>query len=197
MNQRLILPLNHARLTASWKTEIYRSRFGFSHYGIDLVSSSGQTLVYASGEGEVLAAGWDNIFGNIAVLRYNGALNHITGRRADVICRMFHFDRLLVQRGRKVNKDTKIGYYGNTGQYSFGAHLHLEADTDTAFPFHTPSLSGRSTFFSGSRHGATDTAMLNPLALLHCKASPPDNQRYTAANGGFIHPEDLAIPIIK
>lgn len=195
MSQQLILPINHTKLTASWKTQSYRTRFGFGHYGIDLVSSTGQTLVYASGNGTVLAAGYDNVLGNYLVIRYAAARR--PGFTGEVICRMFHFASLLVRAGQPVTKDTRIGHYGNTGLYSAGAHLHLEMDRDLAYPYYTPTLSGRSTRFLGRNLGATDATMDNPLSWLHCKVSSPDNQRFTTAKDPFIRSEDQTIVTIQ
>lgn len=193
MSQRLILPINQARLTASWKTEAYQKRFGFPHYGVDLVSARGNTLVYASGSGEVLAAGFDSLLGNSLVIRYDSAEAE-DGRSWELICRMFHFGLLLVEEGWAVNKDTPLGYYGATRKYCLGAHLHLELDRDTRHPFHTPTLSGRSTFFRGSSLGATCETMENPIGWLFCKASPPDRQSYQTAEDSFIRMEDRRIP---
>lgn len=196
MAARLILPINRARLTASWKTAAYRQRFGFEHYGIDMVSAAGDTLVYASGEGTVLAAGRDSVLGNCLVVRYRDALNRESEQERDVICRMFHFDRLLVGKNAKLTKDTPIGRYGNTGMYSIGAHLHLEMDTDLAYPFHTPTLLGKSTLFSGKRQGATDAAMSDPLEWLYCKTSAPDRQTYTTAGDRYIRQQDRTLPCL-
>lgn len=192
MSQKLILPINHTRLTASWKTESYRKRFGFSHYGIDMTSSKGEQLVYASGTGTVLRAGWDSVLGNCLVLQYDEAENE-AGQTAPLICRMFHMASLLAAKGQRINKDTRLGYYGNTGIYSAGAHLHLELDKDIRYPFYTPTISGRSTLFRGSRYGASDVTMVNPVSWLYCKSSAPDYQTYSTAGDGYIRSEDRSI----
>ena len=160
-----------------------------------MVSSTGQSLVYASGNGTVLASGFDNVVGNYLVIRYDAARR--PGYTGEVICRMFHFSSLLVRGGQRVTKDTKLGYYGNTGLYSSGAHLHLEVDRDLAHPYYTPTLFGRSTRFLGKHYGATDSTMDNPLSWLHCKVSPPDSQRYTTAWNLLIRGEDRAITEIQ
>lgn len=195
MRQKLILPINQAKLTASWKTDAYKARFGFGHYGVDLVSSAGRTAVYACGNGTVLAAGADSILGYYLVVRYDKAFCR-AGHECEVIARMFHFASLAVGAGRRLTKDTRLGSYGNTGIYSAGAHLHLELDRDLAFPYYTPTLSGRSTRFTGSRYGATDATMDNPLDWLYCKTSGPDYQSYATAEDEFIRPEDRSIPAI-
>lgn len=196
MSQTLLLHINRTRLTASWKTQAYRQRFGFHHYGVDMVSAAGQTLVYAGGTGTVLAAGLDSVLGNILVIRYDRALSH-SGAQAELVCRLFHFASLLVRQGQRVTKDIPLGRYGNTGRYSAGSHLHLELDTDTRYPFYTPTLSGRSSFFSGSGLGATDATMVNPMSWLYCKTSAPDSQSYTTAGDRYIRPEDEAVPVIE
>lgn len=195
MNQKLLLPVNHAKLTASWKTAAYRGRFGFEHYGVDMVSTRGQTLVYASGSGQVLGAGWDSILGYSLIIRYDRAQN-AKNRQESFICRMFHFRSLLVRQGQALTKDTPLGHYGNTGLYSAGDHLHLELDKDLAHPFYTPTLSGSSTLFRGRRQGATDSTMENPMSWLWCKTTPPDSQSYQTAKDIYIRPEDWNLPLL-
>lgn len=195
--QKLILPINHLRVTASWKTEAYRIRFGVVHYGLDCVSSAGSNTVYASGSGEVLAAGWDGVFGNVVVAYYPQAWHKASGKIRDVVLRYFHFALLAVKRGQILSKDTVLGRYGATGQLVSGAHLHLECDTDTNRPFYTPSLSGQSTFFRGRRLGAGDQSMQNPLEWLHCKASPPDSQTFRADANSYVRAEDRRIETIR
>lgn len=188
--QKLILPINRAKLTASWKTDSYRARFGFNHYGVDMVSAAGSRLVYAQGRGTVLLAGRDSVLGNTVVVRYEDVYNPNTGAGQDMIARMYHFDSLFCKKGQVLTKDSRLGYYGSTGQYAAGAHLHLELDTDLGYPFYTPTLSGVSTFFKGSRLGATDKTMVNPISWTHCKISAPDYQSYTTARDGYIRGED-------
>ena len=59
MQQKLILPVNRTRVTASAFNRAYRERFGYPHYGTDLVSAVGDRTVYASGTGTLIIAGWD------------------------------------------------------------------------------------------------------------------------------------------
>nr|DAU18166.1 MAG TPA: hypothetical protein [Caudoviricetes sp.] len=35
MSQRLILPINRARVTAGYKNSNYRQQFGYTHYGYE------------------------------------------------------------------------------------------------------------------------------------------------------------------
>lgn len=193
MSQKLILPINNTKLTASYKTDAYKNRFGYHHYGGDLVSTAGVTTLYAMGSGTVMATGYDSIFGNFLIIKYPDAYNRNTGKSVDVICRMWHMASVAVKKGASITKDTKLGNYGNTGQYTTGAHLHIEFDTDTKYYFYTPSLSGKSTYFTGSWYGATDSTMSNPMTWLYCKTGAPDNQTYTTANDAYIRTEDKTI----
>lgn len=192
MAQKLILPINKARLTASWKTDAYYKRFGFIHYAIDMVSTSSSQIIYASGNGEVVAAGYDNVVGNVIAIKYPGAIHNPTGKPFDIIFRYFHLSRINVRTGTKVTKDTIIGYYGKTGILSMTNHLHLEADFDTKYPLYSPTVKN-SNFIKGTAAGANSKTMLNPLECLSCKISSPDFQSYSHAGDIFIRAEDKII----
>lgn len=187
--QKLILPINKAKLTASWKTAAYSTRFGLTHYGIDLISSANDRILYASGTGTVVHAGTDSVVGKVVVVRYTAALNSITGKALDVVFRYFHLDRIDVKAGQSVTKDTKLGVYGTTGLLGTGAHLHLEADTDTAMPLYSPTV-WNSSLLRGRLYQANDKTMTNPLEWLHCKTSTPDFQTYATAGDAYIRTED-------
>ena len=90
MQQKLILPINRTLVTASMGNAAYRAKFGFPHYGTDMVSVAGDTTIYASGTGTLIAAGWDKYAGNVVVIRYPGAVYRPDGTAADVIFRYFH-----------------------------------------------------------------------------------------------------------
>ncbi len=195
MSQRLILPINKTKLTASMKTTAYKTRFGVEHYGVDMVSAEGNLTLWASGEGTVVAAGKDSVVGNVVAVLYPGAVNHHTGKESNIIFRYYHLKEIMVQTGQTVDKDTTLGTYGNTGSLSTGAHLHLEADTDTAHPLYSPTVL-RSSFLQGRAAGANDKTMSNPLDWLHRKSDKPDNQTFTTANDAYIIQEDKIIPEI-
>ena len=40
MAQKLILPINQARITAGYKNANYRKQFGYTHYGIDMTDKT-------------------------------------------------------------------------------------------------------------------------------------------------------------
>lgn len=154
--QVLILPINKCVFSAGYKNAAYLKQQGYNHYGVDLFSDGDGLTVYACGDGEVVACGWDGVTGNdkcgnVIVIVYKNvqminnlynAKGQLVAKKGDVIdltCRMFHFSKILCKKGQKVTKDTIIGYYGNTGSTTvngkpMGYHLHIEFDTDTKWP---------------------------------------------------------------
>ncbi len=140
MAQKLVLPVNKVKLTASMKTAAYKTKFGFEHYGADMISTAGDRTLWASGNGTVVAAGNDSVVGNVVAVLYPAAVNHRSGQAQDVVLRYFHLAGIAVTAGQTVTKDTKLGQYGNTGSMSMAAHLHLEADTDAAHPLYSPTV---------------------------------------------------------
>lgn len=191
--QRLILPINRAKVTASMGNAAYQNKFGFPHYGVDLVSVKGERTVYASGAGTVLAAGKDSVVGNVVAVCYPGAWHRPSGAGRDVVFRYYHLEAIHVVVGQAVSADTRIGLYGNTGQLSMARHLHLEADADTQHPLYSPTVS-RSSLLKGRAAGANDKTMSSPLEWLYAKTSPPDNQSYTTAADVYINPRDMTLP---
>lgn len=200
MAQKLILPINKSIVTASIDVDVYRKEYGFGHYGTDFISNETSKLVYASGNGVVVDIGTDSVVGNVIVVLYYDAYNHKSGKSHDIIFRYFHLDSIVCKKGQKVNKDSRLGYYGSTGKYVYGAHLHLEADTDTKYPKYTPTLLSGS-FLRGTSQGAIPfknnrNTTVNVTEYLHCKKSPPDNQTWQTRDNPYIRKEDKSIPII-
>lgn len=181
-------------MTASWKTKAYKNKFGFEHYGVDMVSAAGDKTLWASGSGTVVSVGSDNVVGNVVAICYPNAFNHKSGETRDVVFRYFHLASIAVKPGQSVTKDTRIGQYGNTGTVGTGAHLHIEADTDTAHPLYSPTVNS-SSFLSGRIMGANDKTMTSPLDWLHRKADAPDNQTYMTVADAFIAAGDKTIPV--
>lgn len=201
MAQKLILPINNCKLTASYKNNAYRNKYGWTHYGIDMVSSAGNTLMYASGNGTVVARGWDTLAGNVVVIKYPIAYNRATGRSQDVIFRYYHmnsFHTKLGGVGSSVNKDTPLGYYGGSGNgimNQWDPHLHIEADTDIKYPCYTPQFSGSGGIIKGTAYGANDQTMSTAINWLHYKPTGPDYQSYTTANDVYINNADKSISV--
>ena len=155
--QVLILPINNCIFSAGYKNKAYLKQQGYEHYGVDLFNGEDKDLtVYSCGEGEVVKCGWDGITGNdrcgyVIVIIYkdvylpndivnsNGVILYKKGTVIDLTCRMYHFSKILCKKGQKVDRNTIIGYYGNTGSTlvngkPMGNHLHIEFDTDTNWP---------------------------------------------------------------
>lgn len=170
-NQKLILPINKARITAGYKNEQYKKEFGFRHFGMDMTDKDRKDYtVWGCGVGEVLEAGYDDKTGYTLVIRYNNCIL-ADGKVCDVIQRAWHFDKLLVRKGDKITKDTKLGYYGDTGTYSSGKHLHIEFDKDCKFPTYSPSFAGHTTIIK-----AGSDSTLHPTNVLYVKDTRPDYQ---------------------
>ena len=171
MSQKLILPINKMRITAGYKNHQYQKDFGFRHFGSDCTDVNRKDYtVWASGNGEVVASGYDNKTGHTVVIIYRDCLL-TDGRTMDIVQRMWHFDAVYVKKGQKVTKDTKIGKYGDTGAYASGKHLHHEYDSDVKYPCHSPSFAGNTSIIKAG----TDST-LNPNKVLWVKKSAPDYQ---------------------
>lgn len=98
------------------------------------------------GNGKVIAAGLDGATtkdaqGYVCVVEYKDCYNHKLKRPIDVVVTYFHMeDAPKVKTGQTVTKDTLLGYYGATGRYVNGAHLHIQADTDTKYPLYCQGI---------------------------------------------------------
>lgn len=95
-----------------------------------------------------------------------------------MIQRIYHLDSINVSAGQAITKDSKLGNYGNTGQYSTGAHLHIEFDTDLNYPDYSPTLGTNSNIIKAG----TDT-VLNPANVMFVKKTAPDNQSIGGSSG--------------
>lgn len=89
------------------------------HPGIDLAGSYG-TPIYATADGTVSRAGWNNGgYGNMV------ELDHGRG----ITTRYGHMSAVLVREGDHVTRGEQIGRMGSTGR-STGNHLHYEVRID-------------------------------------------------------------------
>ncbi len=84
------------------------------HPGIDIVAATG-TPVRSVLAGEVVFAGWDDIYGNVVRVQHNDSITTVYG----------HNDEILVKEGQRVAKGAVIARVGNTGR-STAPHLHFE-----------------------------------------------------------------------
>ncbi|WP_318781215.1 peptidoglycan DD-metalloendopeptidase family protein [Amazonocrinis nigriterrae] len=90
-------------------------RWGRMHKGIDVANATG-TPVYASADGVVEKAGWNNGgYGNLVDIRHpDGSMT-----------RYGHNSKILVKAGQQVHQGETIAFMGSTG-YSTGPHSHFE-----------------------------------------------------------------------
>lgn len=192
--QKLILPLNDCQALCGYKNAVYQNAWGRPHYGMDLWTDADKT-VWAMGKGEVIAAGFDNVYGGTVVVLYKGVRLH-TGEEIDLVARCYHMEKVYVKKGQEVSTATKLGVMGNTGQYTSGEHLHVEFDTDTKWPCYTIELKNNSNIM---KRGTGADTTIDPAYVLYVKESEPDNQRIMAndsyLNRGFVVGKDYALPV--
>ena len=108
------MPLAMPVKSAFRYTSNFGRRWGRSHEGIDMAGPVG-TAVYATGDGEVVFAGWQRGYGNLIKIK------HELGTET----RYAHLSMIRVKAGQKVSRGSQIGDMGNTGR-STGSHLHYE-----------------------------------------------------------------------
>lgn len=194
--QKLILPLNNCQVLCGYKNEAYRKAWGRPHYGQDHWSSKDK-IVWAMGSGEVMAAGFDNVYGGTAVVLYKSVYLR-TGGAIDLVARCYHMSAVYVKAGQAVTTATKIGLMGNTGQYTSGEHLHVEFDTDTKWPCYTIEPKNNSNIM---KKGSGPDTTIDPAGVLYVKASAPDNQSVSPNESylerGFITERDWAFPVLE
>lgn len=173
--QYLILPINDFKPTASYKNAKYQAEWGYTHYGVDCVSASKKTALYGLGNGEVIIAGLDGLNGKttgtgsgcgyVLVVVYKDVYNHKTKKLIDVTVTYMHLDAMpKVKAGDKVTTETLLGYYGNTGANTTGAHLHIQVDTDTKYPLYCCGLSSKG--HNILKKGTNDST-INPVDVFH------------------------------
>lgn len=190
--QKLILPVNNAKVTAGFKNDQYRKKYGYIHYGHDIISTKQDNLtIYACGKGTVKAAGKDKVLGNVVVIQYNQVYNENTKKAQNVIVRCYHMQSVNVKAGQAVTKDTKIGVMGNLGKLCDGVHLHLEIDSDIYYPCYSPTLGTSSNIIKKG----TDT-VINPAYILHVKTTKPDSQTIDYAADNYVSESDKLYKLI-
>lgn len=173
-SQKLVLPLAEAKITCGYKNKSYYNEFHMNHYGADFVSNNANHDLYGIGYGKVIKAGWDGTgvsvngpssgCGFVLIVQYNNVYIRKTGKTQNLICTYMHMAELpAVKAGDEVTPETFLGYYGDTGYYVTGAHLHIQFDTDDKYPEYCTGIG------SGHRilkHGTTDST-LDPCDVLY------------------------------
>lgn len=107
---RFLWPVPSSRKISSH----FGARRGRHHDGIDIPATTGANVI-ASDKGIVLFSGWMRGYGNIVVLKHDGAYHTIYG----------HNSKLIVKKGASVNRGQVIALVGSTGR-STGPHAHFE-----------------------------------------------------------------------
>lgn len=87
---------------------------GKFHEGMDFSAPTG-TPVYATGDGKVIASGWNHGYGNSIDISHG----------YDYVTRYAHLSKIMVKKGQDIKRGDLIGLVGNTGK-STGPHLHYE-----------------------------------------------------------------------
>ena len=187
--QYLRIPFRRAMMLCGYKNPEYLAHWGYAHYGIDISTIQGgagtDPTVYASGEGVVVAAGWDSKLGGAVCVKYNETFNRASGESVTVIARYMHLAKVLVQEGDMVSLDTPLAVEGKEGTGDY--HLHLEFDTDIQYPRWTPQVSRGLSFWV---HGVDST--LNPSDLLY---TDKEHQLVEPTyNPDWLNSGDFAIP---
>lgn len=173
--QKLILPIDDFKPTAGYKNAKYRKYWGYTHYGVDCVSATKNRALYALGNGVVKAAGLDGMNGKTTgkgsgcgyclVIVYKDCYNRRTQAAMDVVCTYMHMAGVpKVKAGDKVTTKTLLGYYGNTGAATTGAHLHIQFDSDTKYPMYCTGLSSKG--HALLRRGSIDSTV-DPCEMLY------------------------------
>lgn len=96
-----------------WRIDpIYHTRR--FHAGMDFAAPTG-TDIYATGNGTVVSAGWEQGYGNCVQINHNYGYLTLYG----------HMSAIKVRPGQAVKRGDVIGLVGSTGK-STGPHLHYE-----------------------------------------------------------------------
>lgn len=100
--------------TVGTLTSAYGSRWGTTHWGIDIANRIG-TPIYTVADGVVIEAGPASGFGLWVRVQHADGTVTVYG----------HVDRILVSKGTQLRAGDQIATMGNRG-YSTGPHLHFE-----------------------------------------------------------------------
>lgn len=84
------------------------------HPGLDIACSEGLPVL-TTASGQVIFAGFDDIYGNMVVIRHNDSITTVYA----------HNQELLVEVGQSVSVGARVALSGNTGKSS-APHVHYE-----------------------------------------------------------------------
>lgn len=199
--QKLSFPFLRGMIICGYKTSIYKTSWGYEHFGIDISSRQGYSAsdiakndhtIFASGDGEVVWCQYDaprtnaaKTLGYAIAIRYNGCVSH-DGTVKDLVLRYMHCDTTFVKKGDKVTKGQPISVENKIGTNDY--HLHLEMDTDTKYPQYSPQVSkGHSAWLVG-----VDTTV-NPSEWLW-QTEEFRQDPYSFSNTAWINEVDKVLP---
>jgi murein DD-endopeptidase MepM/ murein hydrolase activator NlpD len=109
-------PVDFTRISSRFNPNRLHPIFKTSrpHRGIDYAAKTG-TPVFATGDGRVITASYNNASGNYVVLQHGQAYT----------TKYLHLSKKHVKKGQRVAQGQIIGKVGSTG-YATGPHLHYE-----------------------------------------------------------------------
>ena len=84
------------------------------HSGMDFSANTG-TPIYVTGNGRVIKAGWEGLYGNCITVDHG--FGYVT--------KYAHMSKIIARQGQRVVRGEVIGEVGSTGK-STGPHLHYE-----------------------------------------------------------------------
>jgi murein DD-endopeptidase MepM/ murein hydrolase activator NlpD len=115
-------PVKNTTLSSSYGSRIdpFTGKIGY-HKGLDYKVPSG-TEVYSSEAGKVFSVGYNKDLGNFITIQHEQYYRTIYG----------HLTQSIVKTGQAINRNTLIGYSGNTGKVT-GSHLHFAIKKDDSF----------------------------------------------------------------
>ena len=99
-------------------TSPFGPRWGRKHQGLDMAGPVG-TPIYATADGVVTFAGWQNGYGRIVIVQHEFGLE----------TRYPHLNAIRTEVGQRVARGEQVGDMGSSGR-STGSHLHYEVRVD-------------------------------------------------------------------
>lgn len=162
--QLFLFPIANGAITAGYRNAKYLEKQGYPHFGIDITSDSRYADILASGNGVVLGTEFcDNSLGNIAVIQYDNVFLPESGETVSLIARYYHMLTMTVQAGDTVAANQAIGTIDHSHEWY--NHIHLELDTDLAYPFYTPQVAEASSALL-NRYPADGASIIEPIDIL-------------------------------
>lgn len=192
--QKLILPIDNAKVTAGYMSAKYRKTFGVEHYGIDYISLDADRRILSPGRGIVVLAGQDgptvaDRCGLCLVIIFPDVMDVDGGATRGVACRMFHLSDIAVSAGEFVQQGQLLGHYGKTGAMVTGEHLHLEFDYDIAFPQYSYGVSSAGFII---KPGSVQSS-IPPHKVLHLAEGQKLSADKKSISGGWLSEDELKL----